>query len=315
MDLCLIICSCRLRMGGIHVKIRKFVIITASVAVLSFATMAFADPVIRLMLNGQELKTDIAPIPADGRVMVPIRVISEALGVKIEWDAETNSVIIDSTELEARKMQIEKLEEAVEILMPQDQLSVAKTWAEGVKRRNGVLQYSVMSPELQKQKYDYFVSLGWVTGTSSPWVESYEITEKYKSEKTYRYEVEFTYTDSTGAKFTEKQFITVKDFDGTWLISDIENIDVKGKITELTFGKDNMLEKIFVEDDAPAMGSYDKANVLIGKNTKIYKGYSDEELKPSDLKEGMKVEVDFVDGPMIMIYPPQAEANVIRVIE
>ena len=296
-------------------RTRKIIIIIAIFALLSFASVTFADPVIKLVLNGQELKTDVAPIPADGRVMVPFRVISEALGAKIDWDGKTNSVIIDSTELEARKLQITKLEEAVKTLLPKDHLGIVKTWAEGVKIRNGALQYVVMSPELQKEMYDYFVSLGWVTGTSSPWVESYEITEKYESEKVYRYEVEFTYTDSTGAKFTEKQFVTVKDFDGFWLISAIENIDVKGKITELTFGKDNKLEKIFVEDPAPAMGSYDKANVLIGENTKIYKGYSDEELKPSDLKEGMKVEVDFVDGPMIMIYPPQAEANVIRVIE
>lgn len=294
---------------------RKIIIIVTIVAILSFASVAFADPVIKLILNGQELKTDVAPIPADGRVMVPFRVISEALGVKIDWDGKTNSVIIDSIELEARKMQIQKLEEAIKLLLPKDNLGIVNLWAEGVKIRNGALQYVVMSPELQKEMYDHFVSLGWVTGTSSPWIESYEIMEKYKSEKIYRYGVEFTYTDSTGAKYTEKQFVTVKDFDGSWLISAIENIDVKGKVTELSFGKDNKLEKIFVEDDAPTMGSYDKANVLIGENTKIYKGYTDEELKPSDLKKGMRVEVDFVDGPMIMIYPPQAEASVIRVIE
>lgn len=315
MDLCLIVCSCGLRLGGVFMRKRKIIIIVTIVAILSFASVAFADPVIKLILNGQELKTDVAPIPADGRVMVPFRVISEALGVKIDWDGKTNSVIIDSIELEARKMQIQKLEEAIKLLLPKDNLGIVNLWAEGVKIRNGALQYVVMSPELQKEMYDHFVSLGWVTGTSSPWIESYEIMEKYKSEKIYRYGVEFTYTDSTGAKYTEKQFVTVKDFDGSWLISAIENIDVKGKVTELSFGKDNKLEKIFVEDDAPTMGSYDKANVLIGENTKIYKGYTDEELKPSDLKKGMRVEVDFVDGPMIMIYPPQAEASVIRVIE
>jgi len=294
---------------------RRIIMIATIVAILSFASVTFADPVIKLILNGQELKTDVAPIPADGRVMVPFRVISEALGAKIDWDGKTNSVIIDSTELEARKMQIQQLEEAIKLLLPKDSLEIVKLWAEGVKIRNGALQYVVMSPELQKEKYDYFVSLGWVTGTSSPWIESYEIKEIYKSEKSFRYEVEFTYTDSTGAKFTEKQFVTVKNFDGSWLISAIENIDVKGRITEITFGKDNKPERIFVEDDAPAMGSYDKATVLIGENTKIYKGYTAEELKPGDLKKGMKVEVDFVDGPMIMIYPPQAEASVIRVME
>ena len=99
-------------------RTRKIIIIIAIFALLSFASVAFADPVIKLVLNGQELKTDVAPIPADGRVMVPFRVISEALGAKIDWDGKTNSVIIDSTELEARKLQITKLEEAVKTLLP-----------------------------------------------------------------------------------------------------------------------------------------------------------------------------------------------------
>lgn len=155
----------------------------------------------------------------------------------------------------------------------------------------------------------------WSTGASSPWIESYKIKEQYNSDRAYRYEVEFTYTDSTNSKFTRKEYITVKNFEGTWLVSAIEEVDVKGKITKLTFGSDKKLKSIFVEADKPEAGYYDKANVLIGSGTRIYKGYSDEELSTSDLKVGTEVEVDFVAGPMIMIYPPQAEAKTIRVIE
>ncbi|MPM81669.1 hypothetical protein SDC9_128726 [bioreactor metagenome] len=292
-------------------KNRKIIMIIATAAVVSLTSLTFADPVIKLVLNGQELKTDVAPMPADNRVMVPMRVISEALGANIDWDAKTNSVIIDSTELEAQKMRINLLEQALE---PKTQLDAINSYAEAVKMRNGAWQYAIMSPELKKENYEGFVSFNWVTGTSSPWIESYEIKEQYKSNRTFRYEVDFTCTDSTNSKFTQKVYVTMKEFDGTWLVSAIEGVDVKGKITKLTY-EGKKLKSIFVEADKPQVGTYDKVTVLIGENTKIYKGYSDVELKPTDLKDEMQVEVDFVDGPMIMIYPPQAEAKTIRVIE
>lgn len=41
---------------------------------------------------------DVAPIISEGRTFVPIRVISNALGVGIHWDNDRRSVIIDSSE-------------------------------------------------------------------------------------------------------------------------------------------------------------------------------------------------------------------------
>lgn len=292
-------------------KKRKLIIFITVISLLSLVSFVFSDSTIKLILNGKELKTDVPPKAISGRVLVPIRAISEALGANITWDDENHSVIINSRELEAQKSQILRLEEA---LAPKDQLSAVNTWAEGVKMRNGALQYAVMSPELKKEYYDSLSEGNWSTGTSSPWVESYKITEKFKSDETYRYEVEFIYTDSTNSKTTLKEYITIKNIEGIWLISAIEKVDVKGKITELTFD-DKKLKSIFVEDEAGEMGSYDKANVIIGSETKIYNGYTDIELSPKDLKEGTAVEVDLVDGPMIMIYPVQAEAKTIRIME
>ena len=52
---------------------------------------------------------------------------------------------------------------------------------------------------------------------------------------------------------------------------------------------------------------------MLVDGTKIYKGNTSEELKADSLKVGIPVEVYFKDGPMIMIYPPQAAAAEIRV--
>lgn len=39
---------------------------------------------------------DTAPLIIDGRTLVPVRAVSEAFGMKVDWDGETASVYIDS---------------------------------------------------------------------------------------------------------------------------------------------------------------------------------------------------------------------------
>ncbi|MFX4262772.1 stalk domain-containing protein [Pelotomaculum propionicicum] len=46
------------------------------------------------MVNGEAKTTDVAPVIINGRTMLPVRFISENLGLDVEWKAETNSVII-----------------------------------------------------------------------------------------------------------------------------------------------------------------------------------------------------------------------------
>ena len=47
---------------------------------------------IKISIDGKELKTDSEPFIVDGRTYVPVRVISEALGVKVNWNDKTNTV-------------------------------------------------------------------------------------------------------------------------------------------------------------------------------------------------------------------------------
>ncbi|MCD5406729.1 MAG: copper amine oxidase N-terminal domain-containing protein [Desulfotomaculum sp.] len=46
-------------------------------------------------INGVEKTLDVPPYVKDGRTMVPLRMIAEALGAKVEFDAEMELVFID----------------------------------------------------------------------------------------------------------------------------------------------------------------------------------------------------------------------------
>ena len=51
-----------------------------------------------ITVNGQELNTDNLPYQPYGSgdtVMLPLRMVSEALGYKVDWDARTNAVTVD----------------------------------------------------------------------------------------------------------------------------------------------------------------------------------------------------------------------------
>lgn len=53
-----------------------------------------APPTIKVMLNGTPVAFDVSPVNIDGRVMVPVRAIAEALGATVEWLPETRTVLI-----------------------------------------------------------------------------------------------------------------------------------------------------------------------------------------------------------------------------
>jgi hypothetical protein len=45
-------------------------------------------------VNGSVRSSDVAPQLIDGRTMVPLRLISEAMGARIEWDPDTETVSV-----------------------------------------------------------------------------------------------------------------------------------------------------------------------------------------------------------------------------
>jgi len=75
---------------------KKWLILTG-VAILAVAltTVAFAANPIKLIVNGQEIKPDVSPQIINGRTMVPIRWVAEALGAKVDWNEEQKVIWVN----------------------------------------------------------------------------------------------------------------------------------------------------------------------------------------------------------------------------
>jgi N-acetylmuramoyl-L-alanine amidase len=54
----------------------------------------YADSEIKLMIEGKTIDPDVPPKIQDGRTLVPLRIISENLGAKVGWFANTQKIVI-----------------------------------------------------------------------------------------------------------------------------------------------------------------------------------------------------------------------------
>lgn len=64
-------------------------------AELTEATPVKEASPLTVKVDGQALKLDQPPVIQDGRTLVPLRAIFEALGAQVQWDAEAQSVIAE----------------------------------------------------------------------------------------------------------------------------------------------------------------------------------------------------------------------------
>jgi len=75
----------------------KYFISGAIVSSLLTSTIAFADlSQIKLTINGNQIQSDVSPQMINGRVFVPVRLVSENLGASVKYDADNKNVIIES---------------------------------------------------------------------------------------------------------------------------------------------------------------------------------------------------------------------------
>ena len=72
---------------------KKWLVLTGAVILtVALATVAFAAGPIKLIVNGQEIKPDVPPQIINGRTMVSIRWVAEALGADVQWDSKKQQV-------------------------------------------------------------------------------------------------------------------------------------------------------------------------------------------------------------------------------
>jgi len=73
------------------------VLVTILNAVFLKPSTATVMQPVKIFIDGEELNTDVQPLIMNGRTMVPIRAISEKLGMKVEWDEANRWVVITSS--------------------------------------------------------------------------------------------------------------------------------------------------------------------------------------------------------------------------
>ncbi|WP_028548619.1 N-acetylmuramoyl-L-alanine amidase family protein [Paenibacillus sp. UNC451MF] len=68
------------------------------VSLLVFPMMAFAAvPQIQLYLNGKQLAAEVAPRIIKENTVVPVRIIAESTGAKVQWDGKNRKVTVDKS--------------------------------------------------------------------------------------------------------------------------------------------------------------------------------------------------------------------------
>ena len=125
---------------------------------------------------------------------------------------------------------VESLERQVQLLQmalePRSPREAAERWAEGVKTRNGALQYAVLAPELREKMLEYYEGLGWVTGTSSPWVAGVEVVaERREVDGRWEYEIGYQWATSTGPAGRSREVLVVVQVGERWLVAQVTRAD------------------------------------------------------------------------------------------
>lgn len=84
---------------------RKFKISLALVLMLLLIpTITRAQEGLKLWVNGDYVNSDVESFIENGRTLVPVRVISETLGFKVEWNQADQEVLIKTSESEDAKV-------------------------------------------------------------------------------------------------------------------------------------------------------------------------------------------------------------------
>ncbi|MCS5695646.1 stalk domain-containing protein [Desulfofundulus thermocisternus] len=198
--------------------------VVLSVFVLTaVAWAALGNNPIRLVVNGQEIKPEVPPQIIHERVLVPARWVAEAMGAGVEWEEATRTVKIEAPPVDSLRRRLVLLEKALKPASPEE---AVRNWATAVQTRNGAWQYALLAPDLQERYRPDYERTGWVTGTSSPWVDKYTILEqKEDKEGNWLFTVQFDLLTSTGPAGSYVHHITVQPRDGGWYIAAIDSTE------------------------------------------------------------------------------------------
>lgn len=77
---------------------KRFISFISIIMILIIGNV-FADEPIKLLINGKYISSDANPVIENDRTLVPIRVISENLGIPVSWDNESKQITLKKNNL------------------------------------------------------------------------------------------------------------------------------------------------------------------------------------------------------------------------
>ena len=101
----------------------------------------------------------------------------------------------------------------------QNDLDCVKAYAEAVKSRNGAVQYGLYTDKYRDESYKVFNESYFVTGVSSPWVESYDIVKEGDN----LYKITFHMTTSAKDKIDYVTEVSLEKVSEDWRISSVNS--------------------------------------------------------------------------------------------
>lgn len=151
-------------------------------------------------------------------VLLSFNVVGYLLGCK------QISLLAAGNEANTYKIRSRLLMEAMKNIGACTPAAAVKIWAEGLKERSAAMQYSVMSSELKRLYAAQLekIAPNWVTGISSPWIESYEIVNfniPYDDRRIV--ELLFSTATSTGPAGEYKARLDISRINSFWQITEI----------------------------------------------------------------------------------------------
>lgn len=200
---------------------KKKILFFAFLLIIGLSSIVYGMNLPKVFIMEKEIPNSGDFFVKDNTVYVNEEALRWNLGIDVFYDKNENRIRLyptDKMQLEAR---CEMFEEFATLFTPASPDEVANLWAEGVKTRNGVLQYVVFNKSL---KDEFFKSVGqsWVTGASSPWVESYKINKEKIAPNLWKYTITFTATTSAKDKYIWNAVLTVGKENDKWRIVKLE---------------------------------------------------------------------------------------------
>lgn len=72
----------------------KKLLINFLILIMTLSVNVYADNDIRLFVNGREVLTDNKPVIIDKRVFIPLRIVTEKMGLTPQWNPDTKEITI-----------------------------------------------------------------------------------------------------------------------------------------------------------------------------------------------------------------------------